>query len=198
MHQIVLQLRAAPICAGHHTSQVQIQTAVPGSCMWHACLTCVSQHSAIPNHTTMNPQKRCSNPTHNQIIAKSKKSALKPGMVECQCRGDIVAVLRMPRRDLVAVDVVVAHASVKPYPTQAAKEAGCTATMGERTKWMRFKTDMPDHAACWVMPCFAVVDVQVDGIAGGTVQNRLGHTAAESGHIPKGAFVRTRECSCCR
>ena len=27
---------AAPICAAHHTSQVQILASVPGSCMWHA------------------------------------------------------------------------------------------------------------------------------------------------------------------
>ncbi len=61
---------------------------------------------------------------------------------------------------------------------------------------MRLRTDVSDHAAFWIMPCFAVVDVQVDGTAGGTVQNRLGHTAAESGHIPKGALVHW-ECSCC-
>ena len=35
----------------------------------------------------------------------------KKGMVECQRRGDTVAVL--PRLELAAVDVVVAHASAK-------------------------------------------------------------------------------------
>ena len=36
MHQTTLQMCAAPIVAAHHTSQVQILAAVPGSCMWHA------------------------------------------------------------------------------------------------------------------------------------------------------------------
>ena len=46
----------------------------------------------------------------------------KKGMVECQRRGDIVAVL--PRLELAAVDVVVAHASAKSYAAEAAKTAG--------------------------------------------------------------------------
>ena len=33
MHQTMLQMCAAPMCAAHHTSQVQILTPVPGSCM---------------------------------------------------------------------------------------------------------------------------------------------------------------------
>ena len=36
MHQTMLQMCAAPICAAHHTSQVQILASVPGSCMWDA------------------------------------------------------------------------------------------------------------------------------------------------------------------
>ena len=36
MHQTMLQMCAAPICAAHHTSQVQILASVPGSCMWYA------------------------------------------------------------------------------------------------------------------------------------------------------------------
>ena len=36
MHQTMLQMCAAPICAAHRTSQVQILASVPGSCMWNA------------------------------------------------------------------------------------------------------------------------------------------------------------------
>ena len=36
MHQTMLQMCAAPVCAAHRTSQVQILAPVPGSCMWHA------------------------------------------------------------------------------------------------------------------------------------------------------------------
>ena len=42
----------------------------------------------------------------------------KKGMVEYQRRGDIVAVL--PRLELAAVDVMVAHASAKSYAAEAA------------------------------------------------------------------------------
>ena len=46
----------------------------------------------------------------------------KKGMVECQRRGDIVAVLL--RLELAAVDVVVGHASAESYAAQPAKAAG--------------------------------------------------------------------------
>ena len=36
MHQTMLQMCAAPICAAHHTSQVQILASGSGSCMWNA------------------------------------------------------------------------------------------------------------------------------------------------------------------
>ena len=36
MHHTMLQMCAAPICAAHRTSQVQILASVPGSCTWHA------------------------------------------------------------------------------------------------------------------------------------------------------------------
>ena len=50
-----------------------------------------------------------------QSAAEPRYRALagKKVMVECQRRGDIVAVL--PRVELAAVDVVVAHASAKTY-----------------------------------------------------------------------------------
>ena len=54
------------------------------------------------------------------------------GMIERQRRGDIVALL--PRLQLAAVDVVVAHAYAKPYAAQAAKIAGWTAARAEQTK----------------------------------------------------------------
>ena len=49
----------------------------------------------------------------------------KNGMVECQRRGDIVAVL--PWLELAAVDVIVAHAPAKSYAAQDAKVVGWTA-----------------------------------------------------------------------
>ena len=63
-------------------------------------------------------------------------------MLECQRRGDIVAVL--PRLELAAVDAVVAHASARSYAAQAAKTAGWTAARAEQTKRTRFKKDVPD------------------------------------------------------
>ena len=50
MHQTMCQMCAAPICAAHHTSQVQILASVPGSCMWHAWRTCISQQRQM-EHT---------------------------------------------------------------------------------------------------------------------------------------------------
>ena len=78
---------------------------------------------------------------HLQLSACSCQSAAglrcrvlagKKSMVECQCRGDIVAVL--PRLELSAVHVVVAHASSKSYAAQAARTAGLTAARAEQTK----------------------------------------------------------------
>ena len=82
-----------------------------------------------------------------QSAAEPRCGALagKQGMVECQRRGDIVAVL--PRHELAAVDVVVAHVSAKSYAAQAAKTAGWTAARAEQTKRTRFRKDVPDRAA---------------------------------------------------
>ena len=57
-----------------------------------------------------------------QSAAEPRYRALagKKGMVECQRRGDIVAVL--PRLELAAVDVVVAHASAKSYAAEAQEQ----------------------------------------------------------------------------
>ena len=98
--------------------------------------------------------------------------------------GDIVAVL--PRLGLAAVDVAVAHASAKSNSAQAAKEPGWTAARAERTKRTRLRKDVPDHAAFRFVP-FAVEACGKEAVR---FVNRLGDIAAESGRIPKGAFVR--------
>ena len=124
-----------------------------------------------------------------QSVAEPRYRALagKKGMVECQCRGDIVAVL--PRRELAAVDVVVAHASAKSYAAEAAKTSGWTAARAERTKRTRFRNDVPDHAAFRFVP-FAVETCGYMGNEAVKFVNRLEDIAAERGRIPKGAFVR--------
>ena len=126
-----------------------------------------------------------------QSAAEPRYRALagKKGMVECQRRGDIVAVL--PRLELAAVDVVVAHASAKSYAAEAAKTAGWTAARAERTKRMRFRKDVPDHAAFRFVP-FVVETCGYMGKEAVKFVNRLaiGDIAGESGRIPKGAFVR--------
>ena len=100
------------------------------------------------------------------------------GMVECQRRGDIMAVL--PRLESAAVDVVVAHASAKSFAAEAAKTAGWTAARAERTKRTQFRKDVPDHAA---FP-FVLSAVETCGCMGKEVVefvDRLGDIAAESG-----------------
>ena len=57
------------------------------------------------------------------VEPRCRALASKKGMVECQHRRDIVAVL--PWLELAAVDVVVAHASAKSYAAEAAKTTGC-------------------------------------------------------------------------
>ena len=61
----------------------------------------------------------------------------------------------LPRLQLAAVDVVVAHACLKSYAGQVAKTAGWTAVRDEETKRTRFRKDVPDHAAFRFVP-FAV------------------------------------------
>ena len=108
-------------------------------------------------------------------------------MVDCQRRGDIVAVLQ--RLDVAAVDVVVAHASAKSYAAQAVKTAEWTVARAERTKRTWFRKDVPDHAAFR----FAQSAVETFGYMGKEAVkfvNRLGDIAAESGRISRGTFVR--------
>ena len=121
-----------------------------------------------------------------QSSAEPRYRALagKKGMVECQRRGDIVAVLL----ELAAVDVVVEHASAKSYAAQAAMTAWWTTARAEQTKRARFRKDVPGHAAFRFLP-FAVKSCGYMGKHAVKFVNRLGDIAAESGHIPKGAFV---------
>ena len=108
-------------------------------------------------------------------------------MVACQPRGDIVAVL--PRLELGAVDVVVAHASAKSYAAEAAKTGRWTTARVEQTKRIRFEKDVPGYAALRFVP-FAAETCGYTGKEAVKFVNRLGDIAAESGRIPKGAFVR--------
>ena len=126
-----------------------------------------------------------------QSAAEPRYQALagKKGMVESQRRGDIVAVLRLPRLELAAVDVVVAHASAKSYAAKAAKTAGWTAARADRTKRTRFRKDVPDHPAFRIVP-FTVETCGYMGTEAVKFVNCLADIAAESGRIPKGAFVR--------
>ena len=106
-------------------------------------------------------------------------------MVESTRWGDIVALL--PRLELAAVDVVVAHASTKSYATQAAKTAGWTAARAEQTKRTKFRKDVPDHAAFRFVPFAIQTCGYMDAVK---FVSRLGDIAAESGRIPKGALER--------
>ena len=121
-------------------------------------------------------------PRYGALAGKAAK-----GMVECQRRGDIMAVL--PRLELAAVDVVVAHASAKSYAAEAAKTSGWTAARAEQTKRKRFRKNVPDHATFRFVP-FAVETCGYMGKEAVKFVNRLGDIAAESGRILKCAFVR--------
>ena len=114
-----------------------------------------------------------------QSAAEPRYRALagKKGMVECQRRGDIVAVL--PR--LAAVDVVVAHASAKSYAAQAAKTAGRTAARTTQTKRTRLRKDAPAHLACRFVP-FSVKMCGFMGKEAATFVNRLRGDIAAKAH----------------
>ena len=87
------------------------------------------------------------------------------------------------------MDVVVAHASAKSYAAEAAEAAGWTAARAERSKRTRFRKDVPDNASFRFVP-FAVETFGYMGKEAVKFVNRLGDIAAESGSIPKRAFVR--------
>ena len=124
-----------------------------------------------------------------QSAAEPRYRALagKQGMVKCQRRGDIVVVL--PRLEMVAVDLVVSHASAQSYAANACKETGWTAAKAERTKRTWFQKDVPDHKAFRFVP-FAVESCGYMGKEAVRFVSRLGSVAAGNGRIPKGAFVR--------
>ena len=90
----------------------------------------------------------------------------------------------LPRLELAAVDVVVAHASAKSYAAEAAKTSGWTAARAERTKRTPFRKD---HAAFRFVP-FAVETGGYMGKEAVKFVNRLGNIAAESGRILKRAM----------
>ena len=121
-------------------------------------------------------------------------SAGKKGMVERQHRGDIVAVL--PRLELAAVDVVVAHASAKSYAAQAAKTAGWTAARAKQTKRTQFMKDVPDHAAFRFVP-FAVETCGYMGKEAVKFVNRLGTSQLRVAAFPR-VHLCAGQCSCCR
>ena len=91
----------------------------------------------------------------------------------------------LPRLELAAVDVAVAHASVKSYAAQAAKAAGWTATRAERTKKTQFRQDVPELAAFRFVP----VAVETCGNVGKEAvrltcvrEPRWGHRSREWAH----------------
>ena len=96
----------------------------------------------------------------------------------------------LQRLELAAVDVVVAPASAKSYAAGAGNTTGWTAARAERTKRTRFRNDVPDHHAAFRFVPFAVETCGNMGKEAVTFVKRLGDIAAESGRIPKGAFVR--------
>ena len=180
---------------GHH---------VPGSvaplpCKCRASVAAEADHAMVCEKVAKVTQMRhgnLANALRLVVSACSCQSAAEPrgqaqagkkGMFECQRRGDIVAVL--PRLELAAVNVVVAHASAKSYAAEATKTAGWTAARAERTKRTRFRKDVPDHATFRFVP-YAVETCGYMGKEAVKFVNRLGDIAAESGRIPQGAFVR--------
>ena len=112
-------------------------------------------------------------------------------MIECQRRGDIVAVL--PRLELAAV--VAQPPSAKSYVAQAVQEAWWTAAGAEKTKRTRFRNDVLDHVAFRFVP-FAVETCGYMGKEAVRFVNLLGDITGENG-----AFSRVNlcagKCSCC-
>ena len=167
----------------------------PPPCKCRAGVAAEADHAMVCEKVAKMTQMRhdnLANALRLVVSACSCQSATEPrhralagkkGMVECQRRGDIVAVL--PRLELAAVDVVVAQACAKSFAAEAAKTSGWTAARAERTKQTRFRKDVPDHAAFRFVP-FAV---ETCGYMGKEAVN-LVIIAAESGRIPKGAFLR--------
>ena len=178
--------------------RVPTDTAPP-PCKCRAGVAATPDHAMVCKQVAKMTQMRHDHLAHalRQVIsAASLQSAMEPryralagkrGLVECNRRGDIVAVL--PRLELAAVDVVVAHAPAPSYAAQAAATVGWTAARAEQRKRTRFRQDVPDHAAFTFVP-FAVESCGYMGKAAVAFVSELGAVAADSGRIPKGAFVR--------
>ena len=182
-------------CLGHHVPT----DVAPPPCKCSAGVAAEADHAMVCEKVAKMTQMRHNNlanalrlvvsacSCHSAAEPRSRALAGKKGMVECQRRGDIVAIL--PRLELAVVDVVVAHASSTSYAAQAAKTAGWTAARAEQTKRTRFRKDVPDHAAFRFLP-FAVEPCGYMGKEAVKFVNRLEDIADESGRILKGTFVR--------
>ena len=179
---------------GHHAPA----DVAPPPCKCSAGVAAEADHAIVCEKVAKMTQTRHGNLANTlrllvtacscQLAAKPRYRALdgKEGMVECQRWGDLVAVL--PRLELAAVDVVLAHASAKSHAAQA-KTAGWTAARAVQTRQTRFRKDAPDHAAFRLVPfavetCGNICREAVKSVS------RLGDITAESGLIPMGAFVR--------
>ena len=92
-------------------------------------------------------------------------------------------------RLVISVDVLVAHASAKSYGAEAAKTAGWTPARAKQKKRTGFGKHVPYQAAFRIVP-FAVETCGYMGKEAVSFVNRLGDIAAESGCVPKGAFLR--------
>ena len=136
---------------GHH---VPADVATP-PCKCRAGVAAEADHRMVCEKVAKMTQMRHDNLVVSACSCQSaaeprcRALASKKGMVECQRRGDIVAVL--PRLELAAVDVVVVHASAKSYAAEAAKTAGWTAARAERTKRTRFRKD--ETLSCCIQVC---------------------------------------------
>ena len=180
---------------GHHVPA----DVAPPPCKCSAGVAAEADHAMVCEKVAKMTQMRHDNLANDLrlvVSACSCQSAAEPhyralagkkDMAECQRRGDIVVVL--PWLALAAVAVVVAHLSAKTYAAQGAKDTGWTVVRAERTKRTRFTKDVPDQAAFRFLP-FAVETCGYMGKGAVKFVIRLGDIAAESGRIPKGAFVR--------
>ena len=97
--------------------------------------------------------------------------------------------ITMPNLRKTAVDVVVTHAPNKSYADRACKKDGHVAQLMETRKRRAFRQNVPDHVQFDFVP-FAVESCGYMGEAALKFVDRLASVAAESGRIPKAAFMR--------
>ena len=121
---------------GHHVPA----DVAPSPCKCRAGVAAKADHAMVCGKIAKMTQIRhddLANALRLVVSACSCQSAAEPRyralagkkrIVECQRRGDIVAVL--PRLELSVVDVVVAHASAKSYAAEAAETDGVNCGEG--------------------------------------------------------------------